>query len=73
MQMRQLSANMKSVEDFKHFKVALSFPIDKFHKQNILRNSHTYIIINASNEGSCVGFERKKNTTFFFYFQIAGK
>ena len=73
MQMRQLSANMKSVVDFKHFKVALSFQIDKFHKQNILRNSHTYIIINASNEGIFVGFERKNKTTFFFYFQIAGK
>jgi len=35
-------------------KAAISFPINKFHKKNGLRNKHTYSIINASNEGICV-------------------
>jgi len=37
------------------FKVALSFPIKEiFHKKIISRNKHTYIMINAFNEGICV-------------------
>ena len=28
--------------------------------KNILRNRHTYIMTNASNEGICVVFDRKK-------------
>ena len=39
------------------FKVALSFPINTFPKKNVLRNQHTYIIINGSYEGICVKFE----------------
>ena len=30
---------------------------------NILRNKHAWIIINAAYEGICVDFERKKHTT----------
>jgi len=37
-------------------KVALLFRIVKFHKQNILSNTHMYIMINASNEGISVEF-----------------
>ena len=32
-----------------HSKVALSFPINKFIKKNILRNKRTYIMINNRN------------------------
>ena len=39
---------------FTRINVAISFPISKFHKQNSLRNQHTYIMINASIEGICV-------------------
>jgi len=38
------------------FKVALSFPINTFHKKNRLGKWHTSIMINASNEGICVEF-----------------
>jgi len=38
------------------FKVAPSFPINKIHTKNSLRNLHTYIMINASNEGISVEF-----------------
>ena len=49
-----------------NLKVALSFPINKFHKNNILRNYHTYIMINASNKGICVEFWRKNNTALVY-------
>ena len=49
------------------FKVALSFPINKFPKEiNILRNKHTYIMIhfvNVSNKSTCFEFWIKNNTT----------
>ena len=35
---------------------ALLFRINIFHKINILRNKHTYIMINTSNEGISVDF-----------------
>jgi len=37
---------------YSNIKVAFSFPINKFRKT--LSNQHTYIMINASNEGICV-------------------
>jgi len=52
-------------------KVVLSFPIAKFHKKYFEELVYiNYVIINASNEGFCVEFGRKNNTTFCFYFQI---
>ena len=56
------------------FKVALSFPINKFPTKNVLRIQHTYIIINTSYEGICVKFEQNNKTTkqhWISYFQIA--
>jgi len=43
------------------FKDALSFPINTFHTQYILRNGYTYIMINASNlmKKSVLSFEEK--------------
>jgi len=41
------------------FKVSL-FLINKFHPKNILRNKHTYLMINASNEGICVDLCKKQ-------------
>jgi len=41
------------------FKVALLFPINLLSK-HILRNKHTYIVLNASYQGFCFEFERKK-------------
>ena len=46
--------------------MALSFPIDKFHKHFFSGNYHTYIMINASDEGICVEFWRKNNTTMVY-------
>ena len=42
---------------------AVSFPINAFPKKNFLRSYHTFITINASNEGICVELWRKNNTT----------
>ena len=54
-------------------KVAPLFPIHYFPQTNSLGNKRTYIIINASNEGICVEFERKTTLHWFYYFQIACK
>ena len=48
------------------FKVALSFPINKYPKKNVLRNKQTYIIINGSYEGIWVESEPKNQTTLVF-------
>jgi len=45
------------------FKVAISFPVNKFPKTVVLRNKHTYIIISGSYEGFCLEFEQKTTTT----------
>ena len=44
------------------FKVALSFTSNKFPTKKYFKEflKHTYIMINASNEGICVEFWRKK-------------
>ena len=47
-----------------------SFPINKFHKKNILRNYHTYIMMYASDEGICVELWRKNNTTLVYLLSI---
>ena len=55
------------------FKFSL-FLINKFHPKNILRNKHTYLMINASNEGICVDLCKKTKTQpLFTCFQIGGK
>ena len=48
---------MSCISDY--LKVAIS----EFAEKNILRNCHTYVIINASYGGICVEFERKNNPT----------
>ena len=53
--------------------IGLSFLVNKFPKQNILRKWQTYIIINGSCEAICVEFERKTRQHRFSYFQIAYK
>ena len=55
------------------FKVALSFPNEKYLINNVLRNYQTYIIINGSYEGICVEFEQINKITLNIYFQIAPK
>ena len=55
---------------FGHVKVALWFPINKFHKK-MFKNKHTYKMINASNEGIYVKFWRKNNTTLVYLFSKA--
>ena len=47
-------------------KVALSLPINLFLPKCILRNKHTYIVINAFYEGICVEFQRKNSTLLVF-------
>jgi len=53
-------------DNVKTLKLPLRSQLINFLKIYILKNKHTYIIINASYEGICVEFKNKNNATLVF-------